>query len=218
MSKFFARVVYFLLVRPWLVYVVGVRFVNRDILDTTKQCIFVANHNSHFDALSIMAALPPKSFNHTKTVAAADYFDQNKFTRALMKFFFNACLIRRKKDENGPSMIDQLDKEVKDGYSLILFPEGSRGRPGVVSNFHKGIAVLLMQNPKIPFVPIYLDGFGRVLPKGQSLIIPLVCQVRFGKPVYVNSTEIDEIMDTVTGAIFKLKEKDERDRNRFTFK
>jgi len=218
MSKFFARLVYFLFVRPWLVYIVGVRFVNRDILDKTKQCIFVANHNSHFDALSIMAALPPKSFNHTKTVAAADYFDQSRLSRALMKFFFNACLISRQRSEQGPSMIDQLDQELKSGFSLILFPEGSRGRPGVVSNFHKGIAVLLMQNPKIPFVPIYLDGFGRVLPKGQSLIIPLVCQVRFGEPVYVNSTEIGDIMDTVTEEIFKLKEKDERDHNRFTFK
>lgn len=206
---------YLLFVRPWLSLVIGVRFENRKSLKNINQFIIVANHNSHFDALSIMAALPPEKFNNTRTIVAGDYFGKSKLTCAATKLFFNAILINRKRIAGGVSTIDILDEYLKKGRSLILFPEGSRGEAGVIKDFKKGIAILLKQNPSVPFVPVYLDGFGRVLPKDKKLIIPLVCKVRFGEPVFPKGESIDEILDEVKKDILKLKEKDERDRNRF---
>ncbi len=206
-----------MIVRPWLKYFIGVKFENREAFEDVSQFIVVANHNSHFDTVSIMAALPGNHIVNTYAVAASDYFGKTGFRRAVMKLFFNTILIKRKREKGEPSTIDILDGYLKKGHSLILFPEGTRGKPGVIEDFKKGIAVLLLKNPDLPFVPVYLDGFGRVLPKDRSLIIPLVCKVRFGSPIKVVSNDIGSILEMVKEAIMELRNKDERDRNQFLY-
>jgi 1-acyl-sn-glycerol-3-phosphate acyltransferase len=177
----------------------------------------VANHNSHFDSISIIASLPSDKLKSTRSVASADYFGKTTFKSKLTNFFFNAILIEKKKHDGDLSAIEILDNQLKNGQSLLLFPEGSRGKPGVMNDFKSGIAVLLKNNPHIPFIPVYLDGFGRVLPKDKTLIIPMVCKVRFGEPKYIQFPEIEMILDEVKEAIMTLKDKDERDRNTFEF-
>lgn len=217
MKNLFIRLFYSLIVRPWLTLIIGVSFQNRKILKEIDQFIIVANHNSHFDSVSIMAALPGNKLKNTRAVAAGDYVGKTFLARTAMSFFFNAILINRKISRGEPSVLNILDEQLKKGRSLVLFPEGSRGKPGVITDFKKGIAFLLKKNPNVPFVPVYLDGFGRVLPKDKIIIIPLVCKVRFGEPVFPKNDDIDSILEEVKEAIMKLKNKDERDRNLFEF-
>jgi len=217
MSNFFARVIYLLLIRPWLRFFIGVQFENRSALKKKTQYIIVANHTSHFDSVAITAALPNHKFKSTRTVAAAEYFGKSKFSIALMKFFFHAILVKREREENDPSTIEILDAELKKGKSLIIFPEGTRGTTGVMNDFKHGVAVLLQRNPSIPFVPVYLDGFGKVLPKNAYLIVPLVCKVRFGNPIYAKQSNVEEILDNVQEAVLKLKSPGARNNNHFEF-
>lgn len=217
MKRFFSNTVYAVLVRPWLRYIIGVKFKNRAVFKDIDQYIIVANHNSHFDTVSIMAALPPKKRNNTHAVAAREYFGKSGFTTKLMSFFFNATLIWREHQEGRKKPLVELDEVLKEGQSLVIFPEGTRGHPGVIKDFHHGIAVLLKQNPNVPFIPVYLDGFGRVLPKDAFLIIPLNCTVRFGSPIHPTTKSIEEITAEVRDAIFGLKNMDERDYNNFQF-
>ena len=77
--------------------------------------------------------------------------------------------------------------------------------------------MLLKENPEVPFIPVYLDGFGRVLPKDARLIVPLNCTVRFGEPVHPKGQSVDEILIEVKEAIINLKSRDERDYNNFKF-
>ncbi|MFN0214686.1 MAG: lysophospholipid acyltransferase family protein [Saprospiraceae bacterium] len=215
MKHLFQQLFYTLFVRPWLTLIIGVRFENAAALNKTDQFIVVANHNSHFDSVAIMAALPRNKLRNTRAVAAGDYFGKGSFSGFAMSLFFNAVLIKRKHEEGEPSAIEALDECLKNGDSLILFPEGSRGQPGVISDFKKGIAILLQRNPHIPFIPVYLDGFGRVLPKDKWMIIPLICKVRFGEPLMAHTQDIDSLLEAVKEAILHLKKKDERDRNFF---
>ncbi len=206
---------YTLLVKPWLRYVIGVSFSNTRVFKGLDQFIIVANHNSHFDTVAIMAALPASKRRNTRAVAASDYFGRSSLSRGMLKFFLNAVLIFRTPHHKGCSSIKVLDDNLKQGQSLVIFPEGTRGRPGVMENLKKGVAILLKENPTVPFVPVYLDGFGRVLPKDRWMIIPLICKIRFGTPLYPASHDITETLEEVRGAILKLKSKDERDRNAF---
>lgn len=217
MSNLFKRLFYTFFIRPWLTIIIGVNFQNRKLLKETDQFIIVANHNSHFDVVSIMAAMPGNKLKNIRAVAAGDYFGKSSFRSFFTKLFFNAILINRNRKEGEPSAIEVLDKELKNGKSLILFPEGSRGRPGVMSDFKNGIAILLKENPTIPFIPVFLDGFGRVLPKDQTFIIPLICKVRFGEPLFPSNENIDLVLEEVKEAIMLLKNKDERDRNQFEY-
>ena len=217
MQKTVVNIIYQILVKPWLKYVIGVSFANTESLRAHDQVIIVANHNSHFDTVSIMAALPSKIRRKTCAVAAVDYFGKTSLSQMAMSFFFNAILISRTRKEGEPSAIEILDNALKNGNSLIIFPEGSRGKPGVVNDFKKGVAILLKENASIPFIPVYLDGFGRVLPKDKILIIPLICKVRFGDPLFASSNNIEKTLEEVKEAILELKQKDERDRNKFDF-
>ncbi len=209
---------YRFIVKPWLRFIVGVRFENQKVFKDQHQFIVVANHNSHFDTVSILAALPDSHLLDTHPVAAGDYFGNTPLKAFLTKGLINTILINRNREGKGPSTIEVLDKALKEGKSLILFPEGTRGQPGVIADFRTGVSVLLSKNPEVPFIPVYLDGFGRVLPKGSNLIIPLNCKVRFGKAVTIHKhTSIEDSVEIIKNEILKLKKKDERDLNTFEY-
>ena len=215
MKKTLSYLFQYLFLRPILRFIIGVRYKNKAVLSQKKQFIIVANHNSHLDALSIRAALPKHQLNNTFTVAANDYFGKNRMVAKLLKICLNILLIKRKRIAKEPSAIEKLDGLVKQGQSLILFPEGSRGQPGILSNFKKGIAILLKRNPNLFFIPTYLNGFGRVLPKNSRLLLPLVSKVHFGQPIQVQSDNIEVILEKVKTAILNLKPAAEGNLNQF---
>jgi 1-acyl-sn-glycerol-3-phosphate acyltransferase len=220
MKNIFKRWFYRLIVRPWLTVIIGVQYVNRQVFVGKKQFIVVANHNSHFDVVSIIAGMPGNKIKHIKTLVAGDYFGRTNVARSLTDFFFNAVMIYRdrKQETTHVSGVEILNNCLKNGDSLVLFPEGSRGKPGVIAEFKSGIAILLKNNPDIPFIPVYLDGFGRVLPKDKTIILPMECKVRFGEPIYIDPKKsVEEIVFDVKAAIMELKQPEEIDRNQFTF-
>lgn len=215
MRAFFSKILYVILIRPWLKLIIGVRYRNKKIVNDTPQYILVANHNSHFDTLSIMAAIRYSQFKKTHAVAVEDYFGKTSLSAAAVRFFFNAILIGRSSKESKKDPIQQMSKALDKGQSLILYPEGTRGQPGVMQDFKRGVAVLLKDHPNVPFIPVFLEGFGKVLPKSKTLILPMNCTVRFGKPVFPKSTEIEDILGEVKTAILALQKRDERYTNDF---
>ncbi len=212
MKNIFRKIFYGLLVRPFLKYIIGVQFKYESTFENLDQFIIVANHNSHFDAISILAALPANKLKNVRTIAAGDYFGTSPSSEGIMNLFFNAILINRKRKKTERSSIDILDEYLKNGESLILFPEGSRGKPGVLSEFKKGIAVLLKKNPNIPFVPIYLDGLGKVLPKDKFLLLPMNSIVNFGKAILPKQDKVESIVAEVKAAILELKDKNNKNK------
>jgi len=207
MRNLFRSIFYRFIIRPFLKYIIGVQFENESTFENLDQFIIVANHNSHFDAVSILASLPANKLKNIRTIAAGDYFGTSPSRSNLMNLFFNAILINRKRKKTDRSSIDILDEYLKKGESLILFPEGSRGKPGVLSEFKKGIAVLLKKNPNIPFVPLYLDGFGKVLPKDKYMMLPMNSKVKIGKPTLPKFENVESILAEVKKAILDLRDK-----------
>ena len=79
----------------WLTFIIGVSFHNIKPLKDANQFIIVANHNSHFDTVSIMAALPSNKRKNTCAVASGDYFGKSPFTVTLMKIRANWIVHKR---------------------------------------------------------------------------------------------------------------------------
>lgn len=80
----------------FLKLIVGVQFTDCRFLKKEKQFIILANHNSHLDALSLLASLPGELLWKVKPVAAEDYFGKTRFQASISNFFINTLLIRRK--------------------------------------------------------------------------------------------------------------------------
>jgi len=70
----------------------------------------------------------------------------------------------------------------RQGWSLLLFPEGTRSPSGEIGPFKRGVGLLAVELG-VPVVPVCLDGLARVLPKGRWPPRPGRVTVRFGAPL-----------------------------------
>jgi 1-acyl-sn-glycerol-3-phosphate acyltransferase len=170
--------------RAFLRMFVGVKFDSTQFLLNEKQFIIVANHNSHLDTMTILSSLPRSIIHKVKPVAAADHFGKTRFKSKLSNFFVNTLLIQRKRDKENPANdpVNKMLQALDAGYSLILFPEGTRGEPEVQQPLKPGVALILTQRPHIKYVPAYMKGMGKAMPKHDSLIVPFSSSIVFGRP------------------------------------
>ena len=54
--------------------------------------------------------------------------------------------------------------KVNEGYSVMIFPEGTRSADCRIQRFHRG-AFYLAEEMGLDILPVYIKGFGKVLPK-----------------------------------------------------
>lgn len=202
-------VLYRIFMKNFLRIIFGVSFKNTEQFKGTSQFIVVANHNSHLDTMSILSALPITMLTKVHPIAAGDYFGKNIITQFLTEFFVNTLLISRQKDKTKINAIDSIDQLIKEGKSILIFPEGSRGEAEIIQEFKNWAAILLKNNPTVPLIPIFIKGMGKALPKGDPFLVPMECQLTIGKPVIIeniNSKEIIEITEIIKHSILNLKE------------
>ncbi|SFT03019.1 hypothetical protein SAMN05660206_109133 [Sphingobacterium wenxiniae] len=123
-----------------------------------QPAVIIANHSSFLDTLSMGMLAPKGIFLVNDWVWKSPIF--GRAVRALGFYPVSQGL------ENG---LTELREKVAQGYSLIVFPEGTRSYDNVLKRFHKG-AFYLAEQLKLDIVPVHLLGNGDVLPKGDILI------------------------------------------------
>jgi 1-acyl-sn-glycerol-3-phosphate acyltransferase len=105
----------------------------------------------------------------------------------------------------GPGQTAHLDRLIRDGGSLLVFPEGTRSRDGRVARLRTGAAILAAEH-HLPIVPIYVSGTGEAMPRGHRWMVfkagrpgprhPL--EIRFGKPIVSQAGECpSDVMERV---------------------
>ncbi len=129
--------------------------------------ILVANHASHMDTPVILSALPRQLRKRTVVVAAADYFYRNRMTAWIVSLIFNTTPIDRHAGAGGWSKNgDHLEQLLTEGWSLLLYPEGTRSRSGVPGRVRRGAAVLAATH-HVSIVPIRVSGTSEAMPPGR---------------------------------------------------
>lgn len=119
--------------------------------------IIIANHQSSLDILPLIM-LHPKLIMFTnnriwnsplfgKVIRLADYFPAEQIETDISK----------------------VEERVKNGYSIIIFPEGTRSEDGVIKRFHKG-AFYLAEKLHIDILPIMIHGTDYTLTKQDQLL------------------------------------------------
>ena len=157
-----------------------------------EQRIYFGNHASHADFLLIYAALPPALQAHTRPVAGADYWEVNALRRYVIHAALHGVLVERAAGGTGhpADAVATMAAALDAGDSLILFPEGTRNTGDApLLPFKSGLFHLAGCRPDVPLVPVWLENLGRVLPKGASIPVPLLCTVNFGTPLLLQPGE-----------------------------
>jgi len=161
-------------------------------LPSATQRVYFANHSSHGDFVLIWGSLPPNLRAATRPVAGSDYWDKSAVRRFIGRNVFNALLIDRTagREPGGIDPVAQMIEALRQGASLIVFPEGTRNTTDQrLLPLKSGIYHLACACPDIELVPVWIDNLNRVLPKGKFVPVPLLCTVTFGSPVRLEPDE-----------------------------
>ena len=153
-----------------------------------EQRIYFANHQSHLDWVLIWAALPRELRASTRPIAARDYWTASPFKHWLTREVFNAVYVSRTRTDDQDPLEPLLDA-LRNGDSLVIFPEGTRSHKGLPQPFKSGLFHLAEQFPQVQLIPAWIDNVQRVMPKGEVVPVPILCTVTFGTPVQLQAGE-----------------------------
>lgn len=156
----------------------------------SRRVVYFANHSSHGDFILIWTVLPPRLRRRTRPVAGADYWLKSRLNAFIGRDIFNAVLIERDREKRSEDPIAQMTAALDAGFSLILFPEGTRNlTEAPLQPFKSGLFHLAQARPDIDLVPVWINNLNRVLPKGEIVPIPLICTVTFGEALRIGAGE-----------------------------
>lgn len=159
--------------------------------DSTGPLLLIANHGSHADTVSILRALPPALRRRTAVAAAADYFYQNRVAGVASSLVLNAFPFSRAGHVR--ASLERCGELADKGWSILIYPEGTRSPDGSLLPFKSGIG-LLAKGLQAEVVPIALHGSAAVLPKGASWPRRGAVRLRFGAPVKLDpQADADDI-------------------------
>jgi 1-acyl-sn-glycerol-3-phosphate acyltransferase len=171
-----------------------------------EQRIYFANHQSHFDWVLIWAALPRDLRAQTRPIAARDYWTASPFKHWLTREVFNAVYVSRVRTED-EDPLEPLADALRNGDSLVIFPEGTRGNKGEPQAFKAGLYHLAEQFPDVQLIPAWIDNVQRVMPKGEVVPVPILCSVTFGAPLRVEpGEERRPFLDRARAAVIALRD------------
>jgi 1-acyl-sn-glycerol-3-phosphate acyltransferase len=176
--------------------------------------VYFANHTSHGDFVLIWTVLPPALRRLTRPVAGADYWTINAARRFFGERVFRAVLIERNAENREVDPIEVMAKALDDGFSLIIFPEGTRNMTDErLLPFKSGLYHLARARPRTEFVPGWIENLNRVMPKGEFIPIPLLCTVTFGTPLQLSELEEkSSFLERTRTALLALPPNYENDR------
>jgi 1-acyl-sn-glycerol-3-phosphate acyltransferase len=174
-----------LIARPIAQFITGADVIGRDKLPRSGPAIIAANHNSHIDTLLLLTLFPPRLMSKVRPAAAADYFLKDPFIGWFSRRLVGIVPVERAMAGTGADVLAPVREALDQGAIIILFPEGTRGvGDDEMAEFKSGIARLAEAFPHAPVLPIWIEGAGRVLPKGSFFPVPMNCTVLVGEALH----------------------------------
>jgi 1-acyl-sn-glycerol-3-phosphate acyltransferase len=151
-----------------------------DEIDRKKSYIFIGNHQSHFDVLSVFSALPlTVRFMAKKELFKIPVFGWSLYASGTIR------IDRSNRERAITSMNNALDR-INKGVSVVVFPEGTRSEDGNIRRFKKGGFVLAIKGG-IPIVPVSISGSRFILPKNSIRIHPGEIKIVISDPIHTKN-------------------------------
>lgn len=149
--------------------------------------IVAANHSSHLDMGLTKMALG-EAGKDMVVLAAADYFFDTKYKRAVMENFTN--LVPMERTGSLRQSLRHASSFLNRGYNALIFPEGTRSLTGEMADF-KPIIGYLALHTGVGILPVYLFGTHDAMPKGSNVIKNRKVGARIGR--YLEVADLEEM-------------------------
>ncbi|MCH5222585.1 MAG: 1-acyl-sn-glycerol-3-phosphate acyltransferase [Muribaculaceae bacterium] len=185
------------------IFLIRVKVIGRENVDKKTSYIFVANHQGAFDIFAIYGFLN-HNFKWLMKKSLEKIFMVGGACRRANHIFVDDTRLGAIKET-----IAKAEDTLKDGMSLVIFPEGSRSWDGKMIPFKRG-AFMLASEFNLPVVPLTIEGCFERMPRYTYNITPGLITIQIHKPIYPGPNGfntkalLSECYDTVQSG---LKEK-----------
>lgn len=172
------------------------RIIGAENLPAEGPAIYASNHQSNFDIPILYAGLPIQF----RWLAKQELFKIPLFGAAMKHCGY--IPIDRSNRRKAMESLEMATQKIKDGASVIIFPEGTRTADGMVQPFKKG-TLLLAAKARVPVVPITIKGSFQVQSKNSLKITPGPLELVISKPLATDSMKARDI-ETLTEQIHDI--------------
>jgi 1-acyl-sn-glycerol-3-phosphate acyltransferase len=184
-----------------LLRLTGIRVdvIGRENVLSNRPQIFMANHQSDFDILIVLAHIP----GQFRWIAKKELFKIPIFGRAMKNAGY--IEIDRQHHERAMKSLEEAAQKIREGKSVVTFPEGTRSKDGTIKPFKQGLFHLAIQ-AGVPIIPIAIIGAHEIMPKRTLKIKPGRVTMVIGRPVDVSGYKIEtrsELIERVRGIIIR---------------
>lgn len=154
-------------------------------LDSKQPYVICANHASQMDIPAIFGGLSiPVRFMAKKSLFFIPIFGWSMWLARFIP-------VNRGSSRKARASIRNAAKKVKNGPSVLVFPEGTRSPDGQIKKFKSGAFVLAVQ-AEVPILPVAIRGSFDVLPKDSVRPKRGVIEFVIGKPIATDGVAISE--------------------------
>ncbi len=182
-----------------ILFVSGVRVRSRGVAPHLGKhsYIYMCNHQSNYDIPVLFSALPVQF----RWLAKAELFKIPIFGRSMRSAGYIS--IDRSNRKSAFRSLALAADMIRNGTSVMIFPEGTRSSDGRLLPFKKGGFVLAV-DAGVPIIPIHISGTHEVMPKGRLLVFRRQVSINVGSPIqtsdYSRKTK-DDLMAHVRDAM-----------------
>jgi len=162
-----------------------------------RSAVYMSNHQSNFDIPVYFGGLPVQF----RWVAKAELFKIPIFGQGMRGAGYIS--IDRSDTRSAIRSLNRAAENIREGTSVLFFPEGTRSKDGSLRSFKKGGFIMAVE-AGVPIIPMAVTGTFKVMPKGAKLIRRHPVQVHVLPPINAGDytrKQLDQLMDDVRDAI-----------------
>jgi 1-acyl-sn-glycerol-3-phosphate acyltransferase len=153
-----------------------------------EPCVFVGNHQSNLDIPAILA-----NMNRLTGAIAKKDMEKIPIVSYWMRQIHCVFLDRENPREALKSISEGVDN-LKNGYSMIIFPEGTRSRSNSMGEFKKG-SMRLATKAGVPIIPITIYNTNKAMEGNNGKVRKANAKLIIGKPIYLEGMSKEEKAD-----------------------
>ena len=169
---------------------VRARIHNPELISSTRGAVYISNHVSWFDVFVLASELPRYSFIAKSELRKIPVFGYGAEAAGIV-------FLDRDNRKAAFESYKVAAKEVERGRSIIVYPEGTRGRDYHLRPFKKGPFVLAIAS-QCPIIPTIVHGSREVMAKGSFRIRRGTIDVHFLEPIETKGLDYDDRAELMT--------------------
>lgn len=186
---------------PGILWGCGVKLeiIGGQTLPQDESYVFVSNHLSYLDIPALFRAIPHNlHFVAKKEIKYVPFIGWYMYATEMI-------FVDRSNRMKAIASLDRAGKLIKKGKDVLMFPEGTRSKTGVIGEFKKG-PFMLATKADIAVVPVAIDGTDKVLPAGKFRLTSGKVTISIGEPIRMKEAQdIKEYIAQVHQAVADLK-------------